>query len=82
MTTVKALAWAPLMSACARWGLGDDFGQAMLTNYREAVTAKFPKETKVKVWFPLRLSNFLPGHSTPQQNILFHHRQADNTQGL
>ena len=35
----------------------------MLTNYREAVTAKFPEETKARVWFPLTLSNFLPGHS-------------------
>lgn len=44
-------------------GLGWALVKPMLTNYREAVAAKFPAETKARAWFPLRLSNFLPGHS-------------------
>lgn len=37
------------------------------------VTATFPEETQVRVWFPLRLSNFLPGLSVSQQSILLQH---------
>lgn len=56
------LGTAQVCTGCG-WVQAEAWVRPLFTNYREAVTAEFPEETKARVWFPLRLSNFLPGHS-------------------